>query len=435
MRIFFLVKHWNFRGKRSRFITSKSRILPNQLSSYNFAKSLFCWLILCSTTFTAQTPTVGLIQHNVGSLDNGYVLFAPVRDDTTYLIDKCGNKIHQWVSNRTPGLSAYLLSDGSILRSEALPNTVFNYVGSVGGKIKKIEWNGNIVWSYTISTTAETQNHDIFPMPNGNVLVAVWTNKSVAQAISAGRDTSILGTSIWSAKIVELQPVGTNSANIVWQWDLWDHLIQDLDNTKNNYGVVADHPELLNINFNGNNSAKGQDWVHLNAVTYDSTLDQIMFSSHMLSEIYIIDHNTTTAEAASHTGGKHGKGGDFLYRWGNPQAYNRGTSSDRTLFLQHNPTWIPKGFKDEKKIMIFNNGNNRPGGNASSVEIISPPITTSGDYTISAGQAYNPSVAEWTYMDPVPTNFFAWSMGSAQRLSNGNTLIDEANQGRFFEIY
>ena len=61
------------------------------------------------------------------------------------------------------------------------------------------------------------------------------------------------------------------------------------------------------------------------------TLDQIVLSNHNLSEIWIIDHSTTTLEAASHSGGNSGKGGDLLYRWGNPQAYDQGTGADQLL--------------------------------------------------------------------------------------------------------
>ena len=389
--------------------------------------------LLCTFLLVNAQQTVGLFTQNSGSSD-GYVLFAPIRSDTTYLIDKCGKKVHQWASTRKPALSVYLLPDGSLLKTGALANPTFSGQGSAGGLIEKYDWDNNLVWSYTISSTTEIQNHDIYPLPNGNVMVAIWENFTTAQAIAAGRNPAILGTSLWSAKLQELQPVGTNSANVVWQWDLFDHLVQDFDGTKSNYGVVTDHPELLNLNYNGTNAATSKDWIHLNAVTYNAALDQVMFSSHNLSEIYIIDHSTTTAQAASHAGGTHGKGGDFLYRWGNPQAYNRGTAADRKLFLQHEPKWIPAGYQDENKIMIFNNGVNRPGGNAASVDIIASPVDAFGDYPIVSGQAFAPAAVAWTYMNPTPTSFYTPVMGGAQRLPNGNTIICEATKGNFFEI-
>ncbi len=383
-------------------------------------------------TLNAQ-QTVGLFTQNAGSLD-GYVLFAPIRTDTTYLIDKCGKKIHQWSCPKNPGMSVYLLPDGSLLRSEKVMNAAFNGSGSAGGMVERYDWNNILVWSYTISSATEIQNHDICPMPNGNVIVAIWTSYTAAQAIAAGRNPALLGANIWSAKLEEIQPVGATGGNIVWEWNLFDHLVQDFDSTKINYGVVANHPELLNLNFNGTNTTTQVDWTHLNAVTYNPTLDQVMFSSHNLSEIYIIDHSTTLAEAATHSGGTHNKGGDFLYRWGNPQAYNRGTVADRKLFLQHNPTWIPAGYPDADKIMIFNNGVNRPGGNAASVDIISQPVDAFGDYTLVAGQPYGPVATDWSYMAAVPTSFYTPVMGGAQRLINGNTLICEATKGNFFEI-
>ena len=391
-------------------------------------------IFLCN--LNAQVQTVGLFTHQSGSEDDGYVLFAPFTSDTTFLIDKCGRLVHKWGSAYTPGLDAYILPDGSLLRAGHYPNIVFDQsAGSEGGIIERYDWNGNLLWHYVVCNATETQNHDIYPMPNGNILLAVWEVISDSEALASGRDPSNLGSSLWSGKIIELEPVGTDSAIIVWQWRFWDHLVQDYDSAKPNYGVVADHPELLNLNY-ANISFYGPaytDWLHLNQVTYNPKLDQIMISSHNLSEIYILDHSTTISQAATHTGGTHNKGGDFLYRWGNPAAYNRGVLADEKLFQQHDPTWITIG-KYANQILIFNNGLGRPGGNASSVDIINPPVDSFGNYALTSGQAYEPDSLAWTYQSTNPGSFFSAYMGGAQILPNGNILISEAMEGNLFEI-
>src|SRR5262249_52369420 len=109
------------------------------------------------------------------------------------------------------------------------------------------------------------------------------------------------------------------------------------------------------------------DWTHANPVSYNAKLDQVMVSPRGFSEFWIIDHSTSKAEAAGHKGGRHGKGGDLLYRWGNPEAYRAGTAADRRLFSQHDPHWIPEGLQGAGHVLVFNNGGGRPDGNYSSV--------------------------------------------------------------------
>lgn len=392
---------------------------------------------LFDNNVNAQTPTVGLLSTKPGNEDDGYVLFAPVDEcGITYLIDKCGRVVHTWSSDYSPGLDAYLLPDGTLLRSGEYPNPVFDpSMVSAGGIIQRFNRAGDLLWQYIISSPTETQNHDICYLPNGNILVAIWEVISDSEAIANGRIPSSLGTGLWTAKIEEIQPIGTDSASIVWQWRAWDHLIQDYDSTKPNYGVVADHPELLNVNFvNANDDiADSSDWLHLNAITYNPTFDQVMISFRNLDEIYIIDHSTDSTTAAGHTGGTYNKGGDFLYRWGNPMVYNHGTSADTKLFAQHDPIWITTG-KYTNQIMVFNNGYGRPGGNASSIDIIAPPVDSVGNYSISTGTAYGPDTLSWRYESTPRGNFFSSFMGSGQPLPNGNTLICEAVEGHFFEI-
>jgi hypothetical protein len=394
-------------------------------------KKHYYYILFALGIFQSYSQTVGLIQHDSGTLDNGYVLFAPINSTTTYLIDKCGKQVKTWPSTYKPGQSVYILDDGNLLRPGNTNNTTFN-AGGKGGIIEKIDWNGNVIWSYTISNTLECQHHDVKALPNGNVLAIVWESKTNAEAIAQGRNPSLTTATVWSEKIIEIQPVGTTGGTIVWEWHLWDHLIQDYDTTKPNYGTVGSNPQLLNLNFAASaNATLGLDWIHLNAIDYNPTLNQILLSSHSFDEVWIIDHSTTTAQAASHTGGNSGKGGDILYRWGNPQAYGNGNTADQKLFGQHNAQWIENGFPYQNQIMIFNNGNGRTGGNYSTVDIIDSPVN---GYNYTATLPFLPTTTSWMYNDGNPNSFYAQNISGSQQLSNGNVLICNGPSGIFTEV-
>lgn len=389
-------------------------------------KQFYCLLLLSLSFILNAQNTVGIITSNTGVYE-GLTLFAPNTSHETYLINNCGQIVHQWSSNHNPGNSVYLLENGNLLRAAKIPNSSITF-GGVGGRIELFDWDNNLLWEYTYSTPLIAQHHDIFPLPNGNILMLAVTTMTQSEAIQAGRNPAlILQNKIYNEQIVELQPVGTNQANIVWEWNIKDHLVQDFDVTKNNFGVVSEHPELLNFNFLNENNGNA-NWLHFNSIQYNESLDQIIISSRLLDEVYIIDHSTTTAEAASHTGGNYGKGGDFLYRWGNPMAYGMGDETDRTLFSQHHAHWIPDGLVDAGKIMVFVNGNSI---RFSSVKIFSPPTMSPGFYEYNDLNAYGPTTHDWEYTAP---GFFSSILSSSQRLPNGNTLICDGDSGYFFEI-
>ena len=387
-------------------------------------------------------PTVGLFQNDAGAYE-GYTIWNP-RFERSYMIDNTGRVVHTWDSTFQPGNSSYLLPTGNLLRTakDGPLNPIRFTAGGFGGRVEEIAWDGTIVWSYLYSDDSVRLHHDIHPLPNGNVLMIAWELKTQAEAIQAGRDPALISEAeLWPDHIIEVQPVGATGANIVWEWHVWDHLIQDFDLTKDNFGVVTDHPELLDINHvRGDPNPGRADWMHANAIDYNAEFAQIMIGSNFLNEFYVIDHSTTTAEAAGHTGGSSGKGGDFLYRWGNPQAYDRGVESDRTLFGQHHPHWIEPGLPGEGNILVFNNGLGRPGGTHSSVDEFTPPVDANGDYFLAPGQAYGPTSLVWTYTATPTSDFSSNFLSGAQRLPNGNTLICEGrgittnNAGNFFEV-
>ena len=358
----------------------------------------------------------------------GVTLFSPMNSTTSYLIDSDGGIVNRWDTDYKPAASAYLLADSSLLRTGSLGSqisTVFSDGAATGGVVERYSWDGTKLWEFEYSGENYIPHHDIEYMPNGNILMIVWERKTQTEATDAGRDPSLLSDGeLWPDEIIEVQPTGSSGGNIVWEWHTWDHLVQDYDVSKENYGVVADHPEKININFV--HRQPGKDWTHTNSVDYNEDLDQILLTVHNFSEIWIIDHNTTTAEAA-------GEKGDLLYRWGNPQTYDQGTANDQMLFVPHDAEWIASGLPGENDILIFNNGQGRSDGDYSSVDQITPPVDQNGNYT-KTGNTYGPAALTWTYQGNPKTDFYADHISGAQRLPDGNTLICNGTAGKFFEI-
>ena len=395
-------------------------------------KNILFLFMLLGLTFTGKAQTIGLITHT-SDVYEGYTLFAPSSATTTYLVDNCGRIVNTWQSNYSPGQAVYLLENGNLLRT-ARVNGAFSG-GGIGGRVEIYSWEGELIWGYTYANADYHQHHDVSYLPNGNVLILAWEKKSGDEAESLGRLD--VGNEIWPEHIVEVQPVfGTEEGNIVWRWHAWDHLIQDVDPSKPNYGVVAEHPERIDINVanisSGMPGGGGGDWMHCNSVDYNASLDQIVINSRKFEEFWIIDHSTTIEEAAGSTGGAYGKGGDVLYRWGNPQNYGRGTEGDKRLFGQHDVHWIPAGYPDEGKIMLFNNGDGRPSGAYSSVDVVDVPVNTDGSYTVPELTPFEPTGLFWTFF--TNNSFYSSNISGAHRLANGNTLSCEGDNGHFREV-
>jgi hypothetical protein len=381
------------------------------------------YLPLSSSQQTNQTPLPL-------NFSEGQFLYSPMWTTTTYLRHADGSLNHTWASSYFPGVAVWWLGDGTILRTIRTGDG--GGAGGSGGGVQKVEWDGTIVWDFRYNTNGLLTHHDVKSLPNGNVLLIAWETKTRTEAIAAGRNPSyVTNQGIKPDHIIEVQPTGPTSGTIVWAWHTWDHLIQDYDSSKANYGVVGDHPELIDVNYA---TSTETDWMHTNSIDYNQEFDQILISIHNFNEIWVIDHSTTTEEAAGHTGGNSGKGGDLLYRWGNPMTYDAGMTSDRKLFSQHDVSWIDKGCPGEGDILIFNNGANRPGSHYSSVDEITPPVDENGEYYLQQGSAYGPTAQTWIYTANPPTSFYAYHISGAWRLPSGNTLITNGETGLVFEV-
>ncbi|UCG44243.1 MAG: aryl-sulfate sulfotransferase [candidate division WOR-3 bacterium] len=386
-------------------------------------------VLVCIAAITpAQAQrTMGLMMHDTARSYQGYTFFAPLPYNVTYLIDNEGRLVQSWEAERVPAHAAYFQEDGLLLRTANMENPIFTPGGS-GGRVEHIDWDGSVVWQFDYSDSWVCLHHDIEPMPNGNVLMIAWESKLRDEVLENGRDTAYIDSMLWPDHVIEVHP---DNDSIVWEWHIWDHLIQDFDSTKLNYGVVSEHPELVDFNVVPRRDPRQPDWNHTNAIHYNPELDQIVLSPRPFHEFWVIDHSTTTEEAAGHTGGRYGKGGDLLYRWGNPQNYGRGGPPQRRLIGQHDPAWIADSLPGAGNILIFNNGNpnQRPW---STVDEIAPPMDSAGFYHLGQDSAYGPAWPLWQFIDT--TWFFSQNISGCQRLPNGNTLICSGADGTLFEV-
>ena len=381
-----------------------------------------------STEPQFATTQVGVIINEPEAFQ-GYTLFSSSRqNNTAYLIDNEGRVVHTWVVS---GTLAKLMENGDLL--------VAKTVEGIGGA-SRLAPDGSVLWNYEL----HGQHHDFMQMPNGNVMILARESKTFDEAVAAGVNPACVSdVGLYVDYLVEVRPTGRNAGEIVWRWTVWDHLIQDFDPSKSNYGAVAEHPELIDLNFRqcGVHSQYYRnpgDWIHANSISYHPELDQILISARNLGEVWIIDHSTTTEEAAGHTGGRAGKGGDLLYRWGNPQAYRAGTPTDQQLFWAHDAQWIEPGLPGADNIIIFNNGDEYDDARRgySSIDEFTPPLDGL-NYRLDpreAGSAYGPAQPAWRYVGEPRSDFYSARQSGVQRLPNGNTLICSSLTGTFFEV-
>ena len=299
------------------------------------------------------------------------------------LIDNDYNIINEWYHDCRATSIAYLMPDSSLI----LP---------CSNRLKRIDWDGNIIWDYYINDDEYINHHDIEPLTNGNILVICWELKTKEEAIAAGRQNinGVMSTLV----ILELRPVGENAAQIIWKWHAWDHLIQDIDSLLPNFGIISENPQLIDINLVENLHNNG-DWLHTNSIHYSPVLDQIILSSRFLDEFFVIDHSTSIEEASGHFGGNSEKGGDLLFRWGNPKNYGRGDEFDQILFSQHSVNWIPNGYPGAGNIILFNNHHNNviEPYHSSVIELV-PPIDSDGIYILNENEDFDPESFSWIFL-------------------------------------
>lgn len=397
-------------------------------------------LLACSlAAFSlAQEEARGVLVNSEGTMD-GYILVAPQFDQHAYLIDNEGRVINDWDFGSVTR-EAHLLENGNIMVVKApedeLDKTLFELGYNPDGAVAEYAWDGDLVWEYAFVGAERRHHHGIDILPNGNILALVWDYYHLDEAVARGLHPDIVAYSFEELDsflpdtVLEFNPA---SGEVVWEWQAWDHLVQDTDENLPGFGSPSAHPRRLNINYERYavkgfpviSNSQPHDWLHSNALNYNPALDQIVISVHSFDEFWIINHNLSVEEAA-------GPAGDLLYRWGNPFAYGGGDMvDDRKLFQQHDAQWIDEGLPGAGNILIYNNRNNvvredqQAEDEYSSILELKLPLRADGSYDWSQD-----AEIVWQYDE----GFYSRILSGVQRLPNGNTLITEGTSGRLIEV-
>ncbi|MDF1737869.1 MAG: aryl-sulfate sulfotransferase [Verrucomicrobiales bacterium] len=370
------------------------------------------------------------------------------------LIDAEGTVVHRWDTDLTGGgHTSYLLESGGLLRTGIKDRSYVKGEPVAATDIIQItDETGRAIWELSAADIAFKGNkitfhHDMCPLPNGNFLVLTYEQIAPEEAMAAGWFVGE-GKPVWSDGILEIRPDLENGGHeVVWAWRFIDHLIQDRDSDAPNFGAIADHPEKIDGHFPKSYAPMKAVRQHLNAIDYNAELDQIVISSFIYNEIWVIDHSTTLSEAAGSSGGQHGKGGDLLFRYGNPAAYGKGTEADQIFRNQHDANWIDDGLPGAGNILVFNNNTGTSsvarvgtGGAAaavaqeqlkgiSNVHEISPTVENGRYLKGKTGTFEAEQFWFWEHDD-----FFAPFQGGARRQPNGNTLLTDTVGKRVWEV-
>ena len=341
--------------------------------------------------------------YNPKKIDPNPIFIIENGGDRAYLTNKTGEKLNVWNFDSKLGNDLELIKDGSLIGLFKSDNVFFSF-GGYGGIVKKFNPSGILEWQYEVNNENELAHHDFEILPNGNVLLLVWERFTEEQAINFG----FSGTGeIFLEKIIEINP---DNDSVVWEWRSVDHLIQDFDSIKPNYGKISEYPQKIDLNYN---QIENGDLMHANGLYYDQKRNLILLSVNFYSEIWAIPHQYDTEVNKTEKG-------DLAFRFGNPNAFD--SYGERILFNNHHPNIVSLHPESLDNFLIYMNGSKN---NQSAVyEFAFPPKfeTDPKDWS-------QPELV-WQFSD---VDLFSAKLSGCIRLPNGNTLICEGDYG-YWEV-
>ncbi len=330
------------------------------------------------------------------------------RDGRSYLIDMNGNTVHTW--NYT-GFPSEMIDPA--INNGRLGDIVCQREPEIYSceTLQVVDWDSNVVWEWGEKAPGgkARQNHDLARLANGNMLAVVFLESEVS-----GVDGPVDDQAIY-----EINPQG----EIVWKWISSVHLEE--------LGFTGEKKELL---FSQKMRARSSIFVINDMQPLGPNKWHDQGDERFHSDNIMIDSREGCFMAVIEK-----KSGKIVWRIGPeyPAAYDHSLKSFTgkcprpidAISGQHDAHMVPAGLPGAGNVMLFDNQgaaglppiylNMFPGSRVLEIDPITKEIVWQYDGS-SNGRPF------WT--------FFSSFISSARRLSNGNTLICEGMNGRFFQV-
>jgi Arylsulfotransferase (ASST) len=239
--------------------------------------------------------------------------------------------------------------------------------------LREVTLQGDSVWVLSQSGINHREASD---MPNGNVMYLRTVEQDVV------RDGELQRW--YGQRIVEIDRQG----DVVWSWNPFDHL------------STLDFDECIMETPDGNGL---YDWTHANAAHYDAVENVVYYSSRHLSRIVKIDYAT----------------GEVIWNFGLEMPSGDVDFGDDLFSFQHAPEVQPNG-----NLLLYDNGNRRGHSFCTSPN----PYSSAVEFKIDP-DADPPVVEVWRF-----EHAYSSFVGDADRLPNGNTLVDAGGRGLVMEV-
>lgn len=365
-------------------------------------------------------PT-GVTRYEPSKAYNCDVLFTAA-DQKTYLIDMDGRVLHRW--DRT-GFPAKMLN----------PDLTGGIKGEIGVQLRQVSagkgrqgvtlvpgqrgifadltfgyvnWSGKTIWGWGTQAPggAALQHHDWQLLPDGDTLLL---SNRVARIAGFGNRNML------DAVIYEVN----SSGRIIWSWTASQHL-GGLGFSGARLRVMERRSDADYLHMNAAHTLGPNHWAAAGDRRFAP--GNILISSRNANFIAIISRKT--GRIVWRLGPQFAASKRLLYSAADAGAAPKVPYQLTGFSGQHNAHMIPEGLPGAGDILVFDDQGE--GGY--------PPATLpviGGSRVIEINPVTHKVV--WQYAGS-KVSFFSSFLGSAQRLPNGNTLIDSGMWGRIFQV-